>query len=68
MINKWRVMINWKGIYNVKDPLEKGAEKIWKEGIWEQFVLSLKPLLSSTEKIRRTSSSSDEGQGQNFTL
>ena len=55
-------MINWKGIYNVKDPLEKGAEKIWKEGIWEQFVLSLKPLLSSTEKIRRTSSSSDEGQ------
>ena len=61
-------MINWKGIYNVKDPPEKGAEKIWKEGIREQFVLSLKPLLPSTEKIRRTSSSSDEGQGQNFTL
>ena len=31
MINKWRAKINWKGIYNVRDPLEKGAEN-WKEG------------------------------------
>ena len=49
MINKWRAQINWKGIYNVRDPLEKGA-KFWKERMREQFVLSLKPLLPSIEE------------------
>ena len=49
MINKWRAKINWKGIYNVRDPLEKGA-KFWKERMREQFVLSLKPLLPSIEE------------------
>ena len=27
MINKWRAKIDWKGIYNVKDPPRMGIRK-----------------------------------------
>ena len=27
MVNRWRAKIDWRGIYNVRNPLEKGAEK-----------------------------------------
>ena len=28
MINKWRTKINWKGIYNVRDPPQKGDKNL----------------------------------------
>ena len=27
MVNKWRAKIDWRGVYNARNPLGKGAEK-----------------------------------------
>ena len=56
MINKWRVGIKKKGIYNVRSPPREG------DSFFE------KSREGGTEEGKRTTSSSDESRGQHFTL
>ena len=57
LINRWKVRINWEGLYNVRiHPREKGG------GNKEHYVSSLGPLEPSVKGIIRTLSSSDEVQ------
>ena len=63
MINRWGAKIDWKEIYNERDPPRMGIESEQKEKeriTRGQLAQPCKPLQPSTEERRRTLSSSDE--------